>query len=143
MEMVNKRAITKWSRLKQKRERHTENDALGVVNAAMKVFLIKRGEEFNPYCGPGMINLLEELDKRHSVLDACKKLDLSYAKGWKLLKRFEEWLGAPAYYGHQGGPSGGSTDLSEESRAFMRRYRDFTNECIKAVESVAEKYWKS
>jgi molybdate transport system regulatory protein len=127
--------------LKQKRERHCANDVVGVVKAAFKVFLVKRGVKFNPYCGPGMINLLLEIDKCKSVRHACKNLELSYSKAWKLLDRFEEWLGVPACIGQQGGATGGSSELSKEGRDFITRYQSFTDECVKAVQSVAARYW--
>jgi molybdate transport system regulatory protein len=105
-----------------------------------KIFLM--APEDKVFCGPGMIKLLSAIGRNGSVRRACEEMDMSYSKGWKLLRGLEAWLGSPVAVRHQGGKGGGEAYLTEEGRKFLKKHRTFEQECQQAVEEVFERYYK-
>lgn len=67
--------------------------------------------------------LLTLIDEVHSVKGACKYMALSIGKAWIILNDLEEALGYPVVERRQGGKSGGKTNLTEEGRIFLNKYR--------------------
>ncbi|MDR2521750.1 MAG: LysR family transcriptional regulator [Spirochaetaceae bacterium] len=116
-----------------------------MVNAQFKpvtkVFLAVPGGCGKPFYGPGMLRLLDAIDKEGTVLKACKTMGLSYSKGWKLLKMAEQCAGFPVIARRQGGKGGGCARLTDEGKAFIEKYRQFEAESRANVEGVFNKYW--
>jgi molybdate transport system regulatory protein len=106
----------------------------------VKVVLMAPGEG-KTFCGPGMINLLWEIEKTGSVRQACERMHMSYSKGWKLLRGLENWLRYPVTVRQQGGKGGGEAHLTAEGRDFLRRHQAFDKECQQAVQRVFERYY--
>ncbi|MCY1152512.1 MAG: hypothetical protein PQJ49_05245 [Sphaerochaetaceae bacterium] len=75
------------------------------------------------YFGPGAAKLLELIEKGESVREACSLMNMSYSKGWKILKNIKEETGFDAVIRHQGGVNGGKTELSEKGKALLDSFR--------------------
>jgi molybdate transport system regulatory protein len=105
-----------------------------------KIFLMDPGED-TIFCGPGMIRLLTAIERNGSVRRACEEMNMSYSKGWKLLRGLETWLGSPVAVRHQGGKGGGEAYLTEAGREFLKKHRIFEQECQKVIEEVFEQYY--
>lgn len=80
---------------------------------------IKKDEIF---FGPGIAGLLTLVEECGSVKDACRRMNLSYTKGWKMVNRAEEQLGYEILNRQHGGKSGGGTTLTEEGRVLLHKY---------------------
>jgi molybdate transport repressor ModE-like protein len=111
------------------------------VKPVTKIFLASPGGHGMPFCGPGMIRLLEEIHQTGSVRQACVNMEMSYSKGWKLLKVLETWLEYPVTVRQQGGKGGGEAHLTDSGVAFLERHRAFEGECQAAVRELFGKYY--
>ncbi|MDR2632627.1 MAG: LysR family transcriptional regulator [Treponema sp.] len=110
------------------------------VKPLAKVFLVTPGAE-ESFCGPGMIKLLMAIKQTGNVRHACETMEMSYSKGWKLLKGLETWIGFPLTVRHQGGKGGGEAYLTDKGRAFLEKHYAFLQECQKEVQHVFERYY--
>jgi molybdate transport system regulatory protein len=111
------------------------------VSPVVKVFLASPGGRGKPFCGPGMINLLEAINETGNMRRAVESMQLSYSKGWKLLNNLEAWLMYPVTERQQGGSGGGKANLTEEGVAFLKKHRAFEADCEKAVRAIYDKYY--
>ncbi|MHC6203404.1 winged helix-turn-helix domain-containing protein [Breznakiellaceae bacterium SP9] len=114
---------------------------LTVVKPAVKISLINQSGKGKPFCGPGMIKLLLEIQQSGNVRSACENMGMSYSKGWKLLARLEQWLGFPIVLRQQGGKGGGEAHLSLEGTAFLDKHCAFVQECKAAVDTLFKVYY--
>jgi molybdate transport system regulatory protein len=114
---------------------------MGKIKPAVKVSLVTEGERGLPFCGPGMVKLLEAIGKTGSVREAVALMGISYSKGWKLLARLEEYLQIPVVDRQQGGKGGGKSALTPEGARFLEKHTAFIAECNGAVDKVFEKYY--
>ena len=106
-----------------------------------KVFLAVPGGDGQPFCGPGMLQLLDAIAEEGNVLKACKTIGLSYSKGWKLLRTVEQCAGFPVIARRQGGKGGVCARLTDDGKAFLETYRQFASESRASIEGVFRKYW--
>ena len=82
-----------------------------------------RGEE--KFFGPGIALLLELVQETGSVKEACRRMELSYTKGWTIINRAEAELGFPLIRRTQGGREGGSSAMTEKGKNWVETYRAF------------------
>lgn len=78
--------------------------------------------------GPGVAEFLERIDRGGSMLSACKEMNMSYSKGWKMVKDAEECMGFPFLDKKAGGSGGGNSRLTPQGRDFLRRYRSMQHD---------------
>ena len=77
--------------------------------------------------GDGRWRLLAAVHELGSIREAARALGRGYRKAWGDIKRAEEALGRRLVRKSRGGPSGGSTELTDLGRELLRaweRYRD-------------------
>ena len=84
--------------------------------------------------GPGVAQLLERVEKTHSLRQATMSMEMAYSKAWRMIKTAEENLGFALLTSTTGGKGGGGADLTAEGRAFLQAYRNFE----RAVRDYAE-----
>jgi len=113
------------------------------INPVAKIFLVSPGGRGSPFCGPGMIHLLDEINETGNVRKACENMSMSYSKGWKLLSGLESWLEYPVTVRQQGGKGGGKAHLTDEGKEFLKRHRNFEADCEAAVQGLFEKYYRN
>lgn len=77
------------------------------------------------YFGPGAARLLELIKEKENVREACSKMDMSYSKGWKILKLIKEDTGFDAVCCKPGGIKGGKTILTTKGESLLLGYRAF------------------
>ena len=75
--------------------------------------------------GPGVADLLERVDRLHSLRKATIEMDMAYSKAWKIVKIAEENLGFPLLLSVTGGKGGGGARLTPQARRFLAAYRAF------------------
>ena len=75
--------------------------------------------------GDGLAELIEEVDKCHSLLATAKTLRMSYRYALHRITLAEERLGQPLVTRVHGGPKGGgSSEVTVFGRTLAKRYRD-------------------
>jgi len=108
-----------------------------------KVFFVLPGGKDEPFCGPGMIQLLKFIDATGSVRKASEEMKISYSKCWKLLRTMEDCLKKKVVNRQQGGAGGGEAHLTDEGKAFLTKYDIFTSECGASVDALFKKHFLS
>ena len=77
--------------------------------------------------------LLDALEQSHSIKDAAKAAGISYRTAWARLQSMQHALGAPVVQSRAGGPGGGGTLLTDDTRTMLRLYTDVRrrlDECV-------------
>lgn len=97
----------------------------GRIRAGHRVFLHEHGE---PVFGPGVYKLLVLVQTTGSLHQAAREMGMSYSKAWSAVRRAEDHLGIELLHRHKGGLEGGGSDVTDEGRELVRRFRDFLDE---------------
>jgi molybdate transport system regulatory protein len=84
------------------------------------------GDEF--LMGPRYVRLLEEIDRRGSIREACSRIGLSYRTCLNRIRQMERVLDTPVIYTTRGGATGGGSELTAEARELIRLYRTWRTE---------------
>jgi molybdate transport system regulatory protein len=111
--------------------------------AITKIFLARPGGHGEPFCGPGMVQLIQFIKDTGNVRKACEDMAMSYSKGWKLLDAIENCLGYAVVSRRQGGKGGGETHLTDEGEVFLRTFLEFEKAAGEAVDGLFQKYFPS
>ncbi|MBR0508306.1 MAG: LysR family transcriptional regulator [Clostridia bacterium] len=75
--------------------------------------------------GPGIAELMERVDRTHSLRKATIEMGMAYSKAWRIVKTAENALGFPLLESSVGGKGGGKAVLTERGRRFLDAYRRF------------------
>lgn len=78
-----------------------------------------------PYFGPGVADLLESIEEKQSVSLACKKMGMSYSKGWKIIQKIKAATGFDAVTTQKGGTTGGITELTPYGKNLLSSFRKY------------------
>lgn len=78
--------------------------------------------------------LLEAIDQAGSIKEAAKTAGVSYRTAWARLQEMERALGHPVVRSRAGGPGGGATALTDETRRLLRFYRAVLERSVADVE---------
>lgn len=93
------------------------------------------------FFGPGVAQFLLLTDQTGSMQTACKEMNMSYSKAWKMINEMEVQLGLPILERYAGGAEGGGSCLTEEGKDFVRRYLFFQKDVEDAAGVLFEKYF--
>ena len=92
---------------------------------SFKIWLEHRGK---PLIGRGGAQILEQIEKEHSISKAAKKLGMSYRYVWSYIKRVEKTLGKPIVETYRGGKrGGGGAKLTSFGKELLEEYRRMEN----------------
>ena len=89
------------------------------ISIRSKIWIESAGE---PVFGRGRRFLLEAIDSHGSINQAAKEVDISFRKAWSHIKAMEERLGIKLVERQAGGKNGGGAVLTNEARAFLKKY---------------------
>jgi molybdate transport system regulatory protein len=89
------------------------------MDVRSKIWLEVDGD---PVFGRGRRFLLEAVDRHGSINRAAKEIDISYRKAWGYINAMEKRLGIRLVERRKGGKNGGGAALTDEARAFLRKY---------------------
>lgn len=92
--------------------------------------------------GPGISRLMGLVEEKGSLSAACKEMEMSYSKAWKILKAAQQDLGFSLMEGASGGESGGRTILTAEGKAFLDRYLLFEAAVKTQVDQLFQEYYR-
>lgn len=91
--------------------------------------------------GPGIAQLLGEIQKTGSMHKAAKNMGLSYSKAWKMMKTAEQELGFALTERSSGGKEGGGSVITTEGTEMMRRYDAFMSALKKETDLLFRVYF--
>ena len=74
------------------------------------------------FLGPGVIQLLEGIERTGSIQQAARAMSLSYVKALRILNRMERGLDRTLLIRHKGGAARGSTALTPFARRMIREF---------------------
>lgn len=112
--------------------------ARAAMHAVNKLYL----ECDEVFFGPGIAQFLMLIDHTGSMQAACRQMNMSYSKGWKIMKTAEKQLGFPLLITKTGGSDGGSSLLSPKTRDFLERFSGMEKELKEKSDELFAKYFK-
>lgn len=94
------------------------------------------------FFGPGIAQFMTLTDHTGSMQAACRQMNMSYTKGWKILKDAEKEIGYPLMVTRSGGSVGGYSHLTPKGRELLNRYTAMEKELNETAEKLFQKYFK-
>ena len=76
------------------------------------------------FFGPGVCELLEKIRETGSIQAAAARMEMSYTKAWRILKRAEEEMGVNLITRVSGEKNGGSSALTGTGEKAVRDFRE-------------------
>jgi len=102
-----------------------------------KIWLDQNGKAF----GTGPYRIFTKIEQHGSLRKAAEELNLSYSKAWRIVNMVEERLGFKFVEREAGGACGGGSRLTEEGRAFVKKYAQFIDEAECCLRRAYEKHF--
>ena len=84
--------------------------------------------------GGGRVALFLAIEETGSILQASKKLKMSYRAAWGKIKATEDRLGVMLVQRRPGGSHGGA-ELTPEGRYLLMRFKEYSQEILTANDS--------
>jgi molybdate transport system regulatory protein len=97
---------------------------------------IQRGDEIA--LGPGKVDLLEHIATTGSIVEAARRMRMSYMRAWTLLKTMNHCFRQPLVEPSRGGKRHGGTRLTKTGTAAVALYRKMEEK----GHAAANKSWK-
>ena len=72
--------------------------------------------------GPGVAQLLHQVQSHHSLRGAAISMEMAYSKAWTIIRRCEQELGCTLLNLSAGGKGGGGAALTPEAEALLAAY---------------------
>jgi molybdate transport repressor ModE-like protein len=95
------------------------------------------------FFGKGIAELLQLVDKFGTIQKACKSMDMSYSKAWKIINRLEKELGFKVLETKAGGKKGGESVLTDDARDLLARYTKMNKDIEEYTIKEYKKYFCS
>lgn len=105
-------------------------------NNELKLYMKLRVYHKEPSFGPGMCQLMHEVDRLGSMSKACKSLGMAYSKAWKIVNRAEADFGFKLFISTSGGINGGGMVLTPEGRELMEKFEAFEKKAREVLEDM-------
>ena len=75
--------------------------------------------------GPGIAELLRQVERHSSLRQAAQAMDMAYSKAWTMVRRCEGALGFQLLSYTTGGRHGGGAALTQEAKDLLVRYNAY------------------
>src|SRR5579875_3408970 len=86
----------------------------------VRLWMERSGESI---LGPGRLELLEAIDRCHSISAAARQLGMSYRRAWLLVDSINRAAGEVLVRRQTGGRAGGGAELTPRGRVAIAAYR--------------------
>ena len=93
------------------------------------------------FLGPGVEELLVNIEKEKSVKGAAEKMGMSYSKAWVIIRNAEKGAAAELVTRTHGGAGGGASELTAKGRDLLNRYIAYRNEAEKLLEDCFRRHF--
>ena len=100
----------------------------------LRVWVECEGEKI---LGPGRADLLELIDRHHSIAAASKQMGMSYRRAWQLVQAVNAAAGEPFVEATTGGAGGGGATLTAHGRQAVAEYRLLVEQLTLSAETFA------
>ena len=102
---------------------------------AIKLWMINEKKE--AVFGDGLAELIEEIDKYHSILAAAEHMGMSYRYALHRITLAEERLGQLVIIRVRGGANGGgSSEVTDFGKDLVKRYRSAQSQLSRILEKM-------
>ncbi|MBS6951990.1 MAG: LysR family transcriptional regulator [Enterocloster asparagiformis] len=91
--------------------------------------------------GPGIAELLRNVEKEGSLQGAAQSMNMAYSKAWKILKSAEKEWGLALTDRETGGRDGGGSTLTPEAREILEHYETFMAEARQSTSEIFERHF--
>jgi molybdate transport repressor ModE-like protein len=92
-----------------------------MIEAKAKLWLERDG---NIILGRGRAQLLEEIKKTGSIVEAARSMNMSYSHAWSEVRKMSDALGEPVIETTRGGKKGGSSKLTPAGIKLLKRFQE-------------------
>jgi molybdate transport system substrate-binding protein len=93
----------------------------GDWSVGLRVWVERGGR---PILGKGRLELLEGIDRWHSISAAARQMGMSYRRAWLLVQDVNEAAGEPLVVATTGGSHGGGAQLTPQGRLAVAVFRE-------------------
>ncbi|MEY8352246.1 NTP transferase domain-containing protein [Lachnospiraceae bacterium 54-53] len=93
------------------------------------------------FFGPELAQFLKLIEHTGSMQTACRQMNMSYSKGWKIMKAAEKQLGYPLLITQSGGAEGGFSQLTPKTRDFLNRFLNMEKKLNEMTEELFTEYF--
>ena len=93
------------------------------------------------FFGPGVLEVLQLVEKTDSLQTAAATMEMSYSKAWKIVRAAEQELGFKLMDRRVGGVGGGSSQLTPRGKDFVARFEQFSSASSEATNLLFEQYF--
>lgn len=83
---------------------------------------------------PGMIQVLEAVQREKSIRRAAASLDISYRKTWLVVKQMQKTFNGPVVLAEAGGVGGGATELTALGIRILMHYHAIEKATLAATQ---------
>jgi molybdate transport system regulatory protein len=108
------------------------------VKPGIKLYLCD-GESEGMF-GDGKWRLLKSIEDEGSIRKAAEKLGRGYRKAWGDIKRTELAIGRKLVRKTRGGPSGGTTELTEYGRELLAGWKSYREAVLEGMDGAFESH---
>lgn len=106
------------------------------LHPEIEVRLVKEQAFF----GPDSAQLLSLIELAGCVSLACRQMNISYSKGWKIIRQMESQLGYVLVQRQQGGKNGGKASLTARGKRFLDGFYNFDAACRQAAQALFDEH---
>lgn len=106
---------------------------------SIRVQLLTEGSFF----GAGVADLLLLVDETRSLHKACERMNMSYSKGWRIIKYAEKELCFSLLSSKAGGANGGGSEVTQDGKIFTECYLDFRKELNEYGDTLFRKHFNN
>ena len=110
-----------------------------ILKLRYKIWLEKNGEKA---FGDGPLDILHRVERTGSLRQAAEEINMSYSQAWNLMKDLEKRLGFNLLKRKVGGERGGGSEITEEARELMIKFKLFRKEADQSLNSLYKKIFK-
>lgn len=85
--------------------------------------------------GPGKVELLALLIETGSLMEAARRLEMSYMRAWQLVNTMNECFREPIIIAERGGKAGGGMKVTETGRQALALYLEIESAALQSAEA--------
>jgi len=110
-----------------------------ILKLRYKLWIEKDGEKV---FGDGPLDILHRVERSGSLRQAAAEINMSYSQAWNLMKDLEKRLGFNLLKRKVGGEKGGGSEITEEARELMMKFKMFHKRADQSLHSLYKKIFQ-
>jgi len=110
-----------------------------ILKLRYKIWIEKDGEKV---FGDGPFDILNRVERTGSLRQASAEINMSYSQAWNLIKSLEKRLGFDLLKRKVGGEKGGGSEITEEARKLMRKFKLFHKQADENLNLIYQQIFK-